>query len=263
MLHPTDDLKRFSVRATDGDVGAVRDVLFDDDLWTVRYLVVDTGKWLPGRQILVSPLGIGKLEDTDRVLKVAATTAQIEQSPDIDVHQPISRRLEAIYARYYGYPYYWGGAGVWGAASYPYSPGGAVPVGPPHDGRPDPFSEVTGPRPDELLSGAGEDEHLRSCNAVRGYSIDAIDGEIGHVSDFLVADDSWTIRHLVVTTSNWWFGRKVLIAPTDVEAVRWGDAAATVSLTRESIREAPEYNPDALAEAGAGGSSQQNRIRPL
>ena len=246
MLHSVKDLTRYSIRATDGDVGRVRDVLFDDEQWTVRYLVVDTGRWLPGRQILISPYGIGKLLESDEVLTVSSTRAQIEQSPDIDVHQPISRRFESAYAQYYGYPYYWGSTGVWGMASYPFTPTGHVPAAPAGRGGADPFLDSERPDLEAVHSTQSEDVHLRSCGTVSGYTIDAIDGEIGHVDDFLIQDESWTVSYLIVSTSNWWFGNKVLISPKWVEAVSWSDSKAVINLTRESIRKAPTYDPDAM-----------------
>ena len=65
------------------------------------------------------------------------------------------------------------------------------------------------------------DPHLRSSAAVTGYHIQATDGDIGHVEDFLLDDRSWTIRFMVVDTTNWWAGEKVLIAPAWIERVDW------------------------------------------
>lgn len=245
MLHSVTNLKRFAIRATDGDIGRVHDVLFDDEHWTVRYLVVDTGTWLPGRQVLISPFAIGRLIEKDEVLTVAATRAQIEHSPDIDTHQPISRQYEAAYARYYGYPFYWGGTGVWGMKRYPAQ--GHVPTPPPDHSRPGPFIKSEQPALDTLAELNPGDVHLRSCNAAAGYVLHATDGEIGHVDDFLVEDGTWTIAHLIVATSNWWFGHKVMIAPRWIDTISWVDSRAVVRATRDAIRRAPRYDPDALA----------------
>lgn len=248
MLHPVNDIKGYAIRATDGDIGSVQDVLFDDEKWTVRYLVVDTGTWLPGRRVLISPFAIGRLVEDDKVLTVSSTQEQVERSPDIDVHQPISRRLEIAYARYYGYPYYWGGSGMWGTAMYPYPAHGHVPVPPANRTRPDPFVESEQPVLDALDTLNPEDVHLRSWSATKGYTIDATDGDIGHVDDLLIADDTWAVRYVIVATSNWWFGNKVLLSPRWIDAISWADAKATVDLTRAAIRNAPKYDPDALPD---------------
>lgn len=246
MLHAVKELKKCGIRATDGDIGHVKDVFFDDERWAARYLVVDTGGWLPGRQVLISPFAVGRLIPQDEVLTVSVTKAQVERSPDVDTHQPVSRQYESAYARYYGYPLYWGGAGMWGTASYPAH--GHVPVAPATHTRADPFIEGNEPALEALGEISTEDIHLRSCNDVTGYHIDAIDGEIGHIADFLVEDESWAIRYLVIDTSNWWFGNKVLVSPLWVDAVSWADSKAAVNLTRDAIRNAPPYDADSVLD---------------
>ena len=94
-------------------------------------------------------------------------------------------------------------------------------------------------RPHAILRSA--DTHLRSCRAVIGYHIHAHDGDIGHVADFLVDDQSWMIRYLVVNTSNWWAGHHMLVSPHWIEDVNWADAKVSVDLTRQAIAEAPPY----------------------
>lgn len=247
MLQPVKVLKKCGIRASDGDIGRVVDVFFDDQQWTVRYLVVDTGTWLPGRHVLISPFAIGRLVPDADVLTVPLTRRQVQESPDLETHQPVSRQYEEAYARYYGYPFYWGGSAMWGTASYPAQ--GHVPVPPPDRSQPEPVIAEERPVLEAIGAMNPEDVHLRSCNDAEGYHIDASDGEIGHVEDFLVDDESWEIRYLVVDTSNWWFGNKVLISPKWVEAVSWADSKAVVNLTREAIRNAPAYDPDNLPGA--------------
>jgi len=263
MLHPAQDIKGFAIRATDGDIGQVQDILFDDDHWTVRYLVVDTGTWLPGRRVLISPFAIGRLVEDDQVLTIASTREQVEQSPDVDVHKPVSRQVEAAYARYYGYPFYWGGTAVWGSMMSPYPPEGHVPVTPANHTTPDPFIESEQPTLDTLDAVNPEDVHLRSSHDTRGYTIDAIDGEIGHVEDFLIDDETWEVRYVVVSTSNWWFGNKVLLSPRWFDAINWADGKVSVNLTREAIRNAPAYDPAALPDAAHEEALHTHYGRPL
>jgi hypothetical protein len=243
MLHAVKSLTKAGIRATDGDIGHVEDLFFDDERWAIRYLVVDTGAWLPGRQVLLSPYAVGRLVPDEQVLTVAVTRSQIERSPDVNAHQPISRQYEASYARYYGYPYYWGTAAMWGNADLPSA--AADPLTP-DARRLDALTEADTVPPEALPDVNPEDVHLRSCRDVTGYHIDATDGDIGHIADFLVDDETWAIRYLVVDTSNWWFGNKVLISPHWVDAVSWADSKAVVNLTRTAIQQAPPYDPDAI-----------------
>lgn len=259
MLHPVKELKECAIRATDGDIGRVDDVFFDDDSWTVRYLVVDTATWLAERQVLISPFAVGRLVREEKVITVRSTRQQVEHSPDVDTHQPISRQYETAYARYYGYPLYWGGTGVWGSDSHPGHEHVTTPLR--HD-TPTAVDVDDSPRLDAIVAANPGDVHLRSCNDVRGYHIDATDGEIGHVADFLIDDETWTIRYLVLDTSNWWFGNKVLISPRWVEGINWGDSKAVVNLSREAIRNAPQFDPDALPDDAFTARLHEHYARP-
>src|SRR4051794_20085897 len=122
MIHSVGDLQRFTIGATDGDIGQINDVYFDDERWVIRYLVVDTGKWLPGRKVLVSPFAVQMIEWARGRVDVRLTRQQVEGSPDVDTTKPVSRQNEEAYLRYYGYPYYWGGPDLWGVAAYPIMP---------------------------------------------------------------------------------------------------------------------------------------------
>src|SRR5215470_11511365 len=107
MLHNIGDLKGYSISATDGEIGQVEDFYFDDEKWVIRYLVVDTGKWLPGRKVLISLIALGSADRDGQKITVTLNKRQIENSPSIDVDKPVSRQYETSYYDYYGYPYYW------------------------------------------------------------------------------------------------------------------------------------------------------------
>lgn len=202
MLTNNKDLKGLAVRAIDGELGTVDDLYFDDELWTVRYLTVETGSWLNERKVLISPLSILDINWVTRRIDLSLTRKQVEDSPNIDTHQPVSRQHEADYQRYYGYPYYW---------------------------------DI--PAVDALQSG---DSHLRSTDAVTGYHLTAKDGDIGHVDRFIVDNKSWAIRYLEVATRNWWPGKKVLLSPAWVERVSWMDSKVFAAVTREAISTCPQ-----------------------
>jgi hypothetical protein len=243
VLQSVNELKGQAIQARDGELGVVDQFLFDDERWAIRYLVVETGKLL-GRKVLISPISIDRKQKSDG-LTLALTKEQIRNSPDIDTDKPVSRQHETQYFDYYGYPYYWGGRSMWGGTAYPVgdpSPTGSL-------GFPDRIQGQAGtaatarPQPAEK-----EDPHLRSTKEVIGYYIEATDGNIGHVEDFLIDDDVWAIRYIVVDTVNWWPGKKVLVAPQWIKDVSWTESRVYVNLTRERIKNAPEYDPTALLD---------------
>jgi hypothetical protein len=119
MLTNATHLKGPEIWATDGEIGTVDQFYFDDESWAIRYLVVQTGDWLGGRQGLISPFSAVQTDWQARRLDVALTKKQVENSPGIDTHQPVSRQHEAEYNRYYGHPYYWGRPLLWGPALNP------------------------------------------------------------------------------------------------------------------------------------------------
>jgi len=226
MLRNASDLKGFTIRATDGEIGTVEDTYFDDETWAIRYLTVDTGGWLGGRVVLISPILVHQVEWQSKLLDVMLTKEQLKNSPDINTHQPVSRQHESEYFAYYGYPVYWGGPYMWGSSLLP---GGlAVPIAAALEGA--------------ALGTDSADSHLRSSHEVTGYNIEASDGEIGHVAGFVMDDETWAIRYIEVGTRNWWPGKKVLVSPAWIERVSWADSSVYVNLSREIIQSGPEYS---------------------
>jgi hypothetical protein len=246
MFCSAKDLKNFAIRATDGEVGNIKDMYFDDDAWVLRYFVVETGSWLSSRKVLISLVSVQQPDWHGKTLPVSISKSQVKQSPDIDTDKPVSRQNEEQYLGFYGYPNYWDGTGLWGDGLYPY---GAVPTY---------ISSGKGwverQREDEAALAAerlrhrNDDPHLRSCEAVNGYHVHAKDGEIGHVSGFLVDEATWAIRYLVVDTSNWWMGHEVLIAPPWISGVHWSDETVSVDLSRDAVKASPLYDSNALLD---------------
>ena len=229
MLRSTNALLGFTIGATDGDIGHVEAFYFDDTSFTVRHLVVDTGGWLPARKVLISPRALPAIDWDGKRINATLTKSQVEQSPNIDTDQPVSRQQEINFHRYYGYPDYWDGPYLWGLGPYP-----VVSA----EGEPREFErrwEWEPKKPGDL--------HLRSSAVVIGYHVEATDGEIGHVDDFLVEDSSWAIRYIVVDTRNWWSGKTVLVSPEWVDRIAWSDSKVHVGVTRQQIRESPAYDP--------------------
>lgn len=227
MFTNAKNLKGVVIRATDGELGTVEQLYFDDETWGIRYLTAKTGSWLNGREVLISPMSVLRADWQTRRLDVSLTKKQVENSPDIDTRKPVSRQHEAEFSGYYGYPYYWCGPYLWGRGVYPMG----MMAQP---------SLYKGTAADRIRK-ESTDSHLRSTEAVTGYEIESKDGEIGHVDNFIVDDEAWAIRYIEVTTKNWWPGKKVLFSPAWVERVSWTDSMVYVALTQEAIKNCPEY----------------------
>jgi uncharacterized protein YrrD len=238
MLRSLNDMEKYSIRATDGDIGQVKDFYFDDVAWVIRYLVVETGSWLASKKVLISPISIHAPDWVQHVLPVRITKDQVKKSPDIDTDKPVSLQYQHQYHDYYGYPYYWGGDGIWGGGLYPT----ALMPGYVHgdDAVARRAAEEAYAKA-ERLRHRNDDPHLRSCKAVVGYHIHASDGEIGHVESLIVDQDTWAIRYFVINTSNWWVGHKVLIAPQWISGVHWQNQTVAVDMTREAVRSSPAF----------------------
>ena len=235
MLHGVKKLRGCRVRASDGEIGEVREVYFDDERWVVRYLIVDTGGGLGGRKGLISPYAVRHVDWDRRTVNVDLTRQQVRESPGIDTDKPVSRQQEAELHRYYGYPAYWPYTTLWAW--------GAVPVAMPPD--PELREQVLAQDEDASLEREHEsgDSHLRSSAEVTGYHIQATDEPVGHVEDFLFDDESWAIRYFAIDTRNWLPGRHVLIATQWIDEVSWPERTVHVGLTRRQIEESPEYDP--------------------
>jgi hypothetical protein len=227
MLTNAKDLKGFVIHATDGEIGTVDEFYFDDESWAIRYLVVNTGSWLNNRQVLISPISVGRTDWQAKQLHVALSKKQVENSPAIDTHRPISRQHEAAFMSYYSYPYYWGGPLMWGDGFYPASL--ALPLA------------VTEKAVHDRAAKHSEASHLRSSQAVTGYHIEAMDGEIGHLEGFVLDDETWAIRYIEVSTRNWLPGKKVLFSPAWIQKVSWREQRVYVGIYRDTIKSAPEF----------------------
>jgi hypothetical protein len=224
MLRSTKELEQYRIAASDGVFAQVRDFYFDDASWVVRYLVIDTAEPKALHRVLLSPHSITASDCSAKNFRVALTQEQIRRSADVDAIKPVSKQHEMGYFGYDGYGKHWGGGGLWGAGLYP----------------------------DILQAGlatverqeANDDPHLRSANTVARYYVHATDGDIGHVSRFLIDVQTWAIRYLIVNTSNWWLGHEVIIAPEWIDEVDWAESLLTVDLSREAVKDSPVYKSD-------------------
>ena len=236
MLLSMNDLKNYAIRATDGDIGHVKDFYFDSVTWTVRYLIVDTGIWLSSRRVLISPTAIGHPDRAEKVLPVSVTMEQVKNSPDVDTEKPVSRQYEMGYLDYYGYAPYWEGIGPWGSVV---QLDVTIPeMGLENSGGGQGGLSAAQPR----AAGNTDDLHLRSCKTLVGCQVQANDGDVGRIQGMLVDEEIWIIRYLVVDAGNGWTGNQVLVAPENVLSINWRESTVSVNLTRQAVKDTSSYD---------------------
>ncbi|HEX2149089.1 MAG TPA: PRC-barrel domain-containing protein [Actinomycetota bacterium] len=219
MLQSAKELRDCTLQAIDGEIGPLEDLYFDDFEWKVRYLTANTGGWLSGRRILLSPLGLTGAMDANSYLHMNLTMEQIRNSPEIDEAKPVSRQQEMDLHRYYGWNYYGFGPGASGM-----------------------YTLARGARGEDSTDRRAGDPNLRSVREVTGYGIRTTDDDLGHVEDFIVDDTTWEVRYMVVDTAALWFGKKVLVSPLWAREVDWSRRSVQVSLSADDIKRAPEWD---------------------
>jgi sporulation protein YlmC with PRC-barrel domain len=234
MLHPVSSLKKYHIVSTDGHIGHIKDVYFDSHEWTVRYLVVRTGAWLLGKEVLIPARALGLINVEEASIHVNLTLEKIKDAPDSDTARPVSRQEDIVFHEYYGFP---PGVEPWVALHTPTMTAfGTAQV------------MQTGPEPASLVNRpvAAErgDPHLRSVHDVTGHTICGSDQEIGRVGDFLVDDHDWSIRYFIVNTAVW-FGKEVVVPTAAIREVSWDERTVYLTIPREEVKNAPEFDADA------------------
>lgn len=229
MQRSIKSLAGYGLKETNGEIGKVDEFYFDDQSWTIRYLIVKTGSWLTEKKVLISPSALLQPDWENEEFPVNLTKDQIKNSPDIDTDKPVYRQQEEELHTYYSWPGYWGvepfehGAGLFGAM-----PGDLY------------ASEIV--ETDNPVDDSQNDLHLRSTKQVTGYGIHAIDGEIGSVVDYIIDDTTWKIKFLVVKTGSWLDSRKVLLATQWIKEVNWDNSVVIVDTTTEAVKGSPEFD---------------------
>lgn len=224
------DLIGRPIRARDGEIGKCQDVLFDDVQWTVRYLVVETGGWLSSRKIVITPhfLVEQNVVDSEGFITVKLTKRQIENSPFLEIHEPISQQYEKAMAQYYQYPFYGDTIGFLGAQVQPIA--AATPI--PNDGK-----KPMG------IKGNKSSYRLRSSTELKNYRVQGKDSEpVGYVEDYLVECGPWNVNSIVVKMGKWLPGRRILISSDRIEKVSWGDEEVKVDLDKHQMEGIPAFD---------------------
>ncbi len=222
MLRRISEVLGYTLDATDGDIGSVEDILFTDNDWIVRYLLVKPGGWLTQSQVMIGREALSEQGWEDEKFVLNITREQIKEAPSLRADQPVSEQHKIGMNAFYYWPPYWQYLGT------PLSGTTPIPTGMPVE-------------PDPADSG-DVNRNLRLFKEVKGYHIEADDGTIGHLEDLVMDDTCWCIRYAIIDTRNWLPGRKVLIAPEWIETFRWEDKEMDVNLTQEQIKESPEYD---------------------
>jgi len=213
------------VEATDGEMGKVAEFYFDDQAWIIVYLIVKTGNWLSGRKVLISPVALIRGSDRRGTFPVNLTKQQVKDSPDIDTDMPVSRQQEIALHEYYPWQSYWGTGfyegGIWGIVTPP-------------------VEDLLPPK------AAAGDLHLRSTHAISGYHIETLDGQLGHLRDFIIDDETWHIEHLVIEMHGWLTGQKVLIARNRIKQIQWATSKVLIDVSGDELENSPAYDEAAF-----------------
>lgn len=241
MLRHQSEIRGYAIQASDASIGTVTDLLFEDSTWLVRWLVIDAGDWLHDRKVLLPPSALAHVNHIGRQFNVRLTRQQVKDCPSVETDLPVSRQMETSLYDYYGWSPYWGSGSYMGIADYGGYLGGPLAVVPSPE-----LMQREKEIDDERRSKS--DPTLRSAKEVTGYQIHAKDGDIGHVEDFLVEDDDWSIRYLVVDTKNWWPGTKVLISPLSVRMIQWSDRQVNLGVDRQKVKDSLAYDPSATVD---------------
>jgi sporulation protein YlmC with PRC-barrel domain len=228
MKHSLKKLVGYSIETNDGKEGKIKDFLFDEDNWTIRYLEADFGSFFKDKRVILPIDAIIHPNWENNQIMLNISKEQIEFSPTPEDVPTITREYEQRLYEYYGYPMYWGTGYV------PPMPSGAY-----YPARP-----LNVPR-NRQLSEDAMDSSLRSFKDIEGYNIRAVDDTLGHVEDLIVDEADWQLVYLIVDTSNWLpWSKKVMLAIDWMEEISYVDREVRVNLDTDTIKDAPDYKSD-------------------
>ena len=208
MLHYLETLTGSSVIATDGEIGTVRNFLFDGLSWTIHYLVVDVGYWFKRRDVILPIAAVDPPGWAQKTFHVHLTKEQVGNSPDVDTEKPVSRQQAIAMEEYFGKFTSWAST-QFGGAQCP--TGMKYPV---H---------------------TKEDPHLRSAWDLVDYKVWASDGEVGRLEGLIMDEASWHLGYLDVKAGDWLHGRSVLIPTRWVKSISWADLKINLNHSRDGI----------------------------
>ncbi|MGH4121234.1 PRC-barrel domain-containing protein [Clostridium sp.] len=235
MLNKAKTLKNYKLNSLDGEIGKAKEFYFDDQNWSIRYLMADTGNWLTGRRVLISPNSIVSICKEEEYISINLTKSKIENSPTLDSHKPVSRQFQEKLNGYFDLPMHCVGQQM-------------VGVCPPDVGA-YPLIETKNNKEKVIESTMSDNEwdpHLRSTHKVSGYDIQAMDGKIGHVDDFIIDEETWEIRYLIIDTQNWLPGKKIVLSTQWISCLSWDESKVFVNFLCKDIKQSPEYTEESI-----------------
>lgn len=226
MKHSLKNILEYFIETTDGMKGKIKDLLFDEDKWAIRYIDADFGNLFKDKRVLVPVDAIIDPLWYNNKFPLKTTKEKIENSPAPEDKPTVSRMYEKKLIEYYGYPTYWS------AGNMPPSPAGAF------------FPPRPLNVPKNKIRDKEPETKLRSFNEVKGYHIRAIDDTLGHVEDIIIDDFDWQLVYLVIDTSNWMpWSKKVILAISWMEEINYLKEEVKINLTTDTIKNAPDYDP--------------------
>lgn len=229
MLRNIEDIVGYDIQARDGSLGQVEDFFFDGNTWAIRYLVVRTGPWFFGKNVLISPHAVRTIDIDEEAVAVNLTQEQIKNGPDVDLARPLSRQQMINLHEYYNWPRNWLDPDAM-RASY----------GPPVLPMPHEIMAVEAEKADENVDA---DANVQSAGEIMGYAAEAIDGSIGSISTFVFDDEKWQIRYVVVDVGSWLPGRQVLVVPHWLQRIDHKARTAHINLHQHTIEDSPDFDP--------------------
>lgn len=235
MLNTVKQLKSYKLNCLDGEIGKVKDFYFDDQEWVIQYLIADTGSWLSSHKVLISPHLIISIHHETASININLTKSQLENCPLLETDKPVSRQYQKELLSYLDYPPYWGG-GMLGYRNL-----GIL-------GQHQIINEVEKNKEENLEDEASWDPHLRSVEEVNGYQVQSTDKEVGQVTDFVIDENSWNIRYLVVDTNKWLPGKKVVVSPQWIKMVSWSESLVFVDVSSKRIEQSQEYDEEVIID---------------
>jgi len=212
MLRTIEQLVGLEIVGEDGSIGFLEDLFLEPGSWKVRHAVAFAGEWLSGRWILLPIPLLRSVDPARRVLRVAATRERVAAAPAPETDHAVSCLFEkSLYAHY-----------------------GCGPCG----------------LPDEAVGVEAGRSRLLSAEELKGYRVEARDGDVGRLEDYLVAEEAWDIRYLCVATRRWLPGRKLAAPSAWIRLVNWRHRRIVLRRFRDELRQAPGF-------AGSGGLSAE------
>lgn len=200
------------LEAIDGTVGTLYDILFDDQSWRLRHLVITTDRWFFGEQVLLDLAALDRADWSEPRVWLRLTKQQVRESPTIPSDRSLTQRPTIELAQTL-------------------------------------VAEAYSTNIVDAEADAGSEPHLCSTKMLTGMHIQCADShQLGHIEDFLVDDQTWSVRDMVIDTRNWLPGKRVLIEPALVKSINWEDREVQLSLPRDQIEHRHPYEHEATSD---------------